>query len=107
VLGVAASGAGQPAWWFSDGRLVPVRYARSLRALAQRTSATTHRGRGSTPSLPARAAGLPAIAIGCLDDRGLAPRSHQRSDTQDHVDEAALNRAIALGLTLIASIRSA
>jgi hypothetical protein len=107
VLGIAASGAGEPAWWFSDGRLVPVRYGRGLRTLAERTGATTHRGRGSTPALPARAAGLPAIAIGCLDDRGLSPRSHQRTDTQDHIDEAALNRAIALGLTLIAAITSA
>ena len=107
VLGIAACGAGQPAWWFSDGRLIPVRYGRSLRTLAERTTATAHRGRGSTPALPARATGLPAIAIGCLDDRGLAPRSHQRSDTQDHIDEAALDRAIALGLTFVASITRA
>jgi Peptidase family M28 len=107
VLGVAASGAGQPAWWFSDGRLVPVRYGRTLRALAERTGATAHHGRGSTPALPARAAGLPAIAVGCLDDRGLAPRSHQRTDTQDQIDDAALNGAVALAQKLIASIASA
>jgi Peptidase family M28 len=107
VLGIAASASGRPAWWLSDGRLIPVRYARTLRTLAEHTTASAHRGRGSTPALPARAAGLPAIAIGCLDDRGLAPRSHQRSDTPDHIDEAALNGAIALGLMLIASIRTA
>ena len=106
VLGIAACGAGHPAWWSSDGRLVPLRYARSLRELCEDTAATGHRGRGTTPALPARATGLPAIAIGCLDDRRLAPRSHQRTDTQDHIDEAALNRAIALGLALIASLTS-
>jgi len=104
VLGVAASGDGHPAWWFSDGRLVPVRYGRTLRTLAERTSAGAHRGRGSTPALPARAAGLPAIAIGCLDDRGLAPRSHQRTDTQDHIDDHAVGGAVALGLTLISEL---
>ncbi len=107
VLGIAASGAGHPAWWSSDGRLVPLRYARSLQTLAQQTSATANRGRGTTPALPARATGLPAIAIGCLDDRGLAPCSHQRADTPEQIDDDALNRAIVLGLTLIASLTGA
>ncbi|MGO9499689.1 MAG: M28 family peptidase [Solirubrobacteraceae bacterium] len=106
VLGIAACGAGHPAWWSSDGRLVPLRYGRSLRTLAQQTSATAHRGRGTTPALPARATGLPAIAIGCLDDRGLAPRSHQRADSPEQIDDVALNRAITLGLTLIAALGS-
>lgn len=104
VLGIAASGASQPAWWVSDGRLVPVSYARSLRALCAQTGATPHRGRGATPALPARAAGLPAIAIGCLDGRGLAPRSHQRSDTPEAIDETALDRAIEFGRTLVDAI---
>lgn len=107
VLGIAACGAGFPAWWSSDGRLVPLRYARSLRELCADTAATAHRGRGTTPALPARATGLPAIAIGCLDDRGLAPRSHQRTDTPEQIDDDALNRAVALGLTLIAALEGA
>lgn len=107
VLGIAACGAGHPAWWSSDGRLVPLRYARSLRELCADTAATAHRGRGTTPALPARATGLPAIAIGCLDDRGLAPRSHQRTDTPEQIDDDALNGAVALGLTLIAALEGA
>jgi Peptidase family M28 len=106
VLGIAASGAGRPAWWVSDGPLVPLRYAKTLRALAAQTEATPHRGRGATPALPARAAGLPAIAIGCLDSRGLAPRSHQQADTADRVDASALDGAIALGLALVNKIDS-
>jgi acetylornithine deacetylase/succinyl-diaminopimelate desuccinylase-like protein len=104
VLGIAASGAGQPAWWISDGRLVPLRYAKTLRAIGAQTGATGHRGRGGTPALPARAAGLSAIAIGCLDGRGLAPRSHQQTDTPDAIDEAALDEAIEFGLTLARAI---
>jgi hypothetical protein len=104
VLGMAACGAGQPSWWVSDGRLVPLRYARRLRAMCAQTGATPHRGRGATPALPARAAGLPAIAIGCLDDRGLAPRSHQRTDIPSEIEPAALDRALELGLTLAKAI---
>jgi len=104
VLGIAASGAGQPAWWVSDGRLVPLRYGHTLRALCARTGAAPHRGRGGAPALYARAAGLPAITIGCLDDRGLVPRSHQRTDTPAAIDGAALDRAIEFGLTLVGAI---
>jgi hypothetical protein len=104
VLGIAPSGVGQPTWWLSDGRLIPLRYANTLRTLASRTTAKSHRGRGSTPALPARTAGLPAIAIGCLDGRGLAPRSHQRTDTPDRIDKAALDHIQELGLALARAI---
>src|SRR6202042_1646358 len=104
VLGIAACGAGQPSWWLSDGRLVPLRYARRLRALCAQTDAAHHRGRGAAPALPARAAGLPAIAIGTLDDRGLASRSHQRRDTPDQIDHEALDDTLELGLTLVRAI---
>jgi Peptidase family M28 len=104
VLGIAPSGVGQPTWWLSDGRLIPLRYANTLRTLASRTTAKSHRGRGGTPALPARTAGLPAIAIGCLDGRGLAPRSHQRSDTPDRIDKAALDHIQDLGLALSRAI---
>ena len=60
-------GAGHAGWWRSDGRLVPIRYTRRLRELAESAAdglAAPHRGRGGTPALPARARGLPAIAIG-------------------------------------------
>ena len=62
VLGIAACGAGEPRWWQSDGRFVPIRYSRPLRALCAEiadthphTNATAHRARGATPALPARA----------------------------------------------------
>ncbi len=104
VLGIAACGAGRPGWWMSDGRLVPLRYARPLRALCAQTGARPHRGRGATPALLARVGGLSAIAIGCLDARGLVPRSHQPGDTPEPVDEAALDGALELGLALVAAI---
>src|ERR1039458_3054305 len=71
VLGIAACGAGRPCWWVSDGAMVPLRYLARLRDLAARTGgpatplqAIPHFGRGTGPALPARTAGIPALAIG-------------------------------------------
>ncbi len=117
VLGIAASGAGQPRWWRSDGRLIPIPCTRRLRDLAGEVArdradpghdrAQPHRGRGATPALPAQARGLPAIAIGTLDGRGLAKRSHQATDTPENIDQVALDRAVQFGLLLIDAIDAA
>jgi hypothetical protein len=104
VLGIAASGAGQASYWISDGRLIPLRYAASLRNLAAQTGATKTRGRGATPALPARAAGLPAIVIGCLDGLGLVPRSHQQTDTPDTVQESEQGNMLELATALVDAI---
>jgi hypothetical protein len=111
VLGLAASGAGRPRWWRSDGAFVPLRYAAPLRKLCARIvadephlGAAAHRGRGATPALRARAARLPAIAIGCLDERGLVPRSHQPIDTVSAVDADALDSVLQFGVMLADSI---
>jgi hypothetical protein len=107
VLGIAASGHGEPRWWTSDGPLVPLRYLQRLRELCAAISrdqshlaAAPHRGRGTTPALTARAARLPAITIGCLDNLGLPPRSHQLTDGRDAVDQASLDATLELGLLL-------
>ncbi len=123
VLGIAACGAGEPRWWLSDGPLWPVRYHARLRRLAQRAAALTaaaptatarrdpggqrpvgptgHRGRGSAPALPARLAGLPALSLGCLDERGLAPRSHEASDVPAALEPGAPDRLLEFALTLV------
>jgi hypothetical protein len=109
VLGIAACSGGNLRWWQSDGAFVPMRYARALRDLAKQTAAEErhlgaepHIGRGATPALAARMAGLPAITIGCLDDLGLAPRSHQQTDTA--IDYGAIDRTIQYALLLIDGI---
>ena len=108
VLGFAACGGGRPRWWVSDGALVPRRYRKELRmicaAIAREESelaARPHRGRGHTPALPARWARLPAIALGCLDGQGVAPRSHQTSDTPQAVSPEAIDQAVEFGLQLV------
>jgi hypothetical protein len=111
VLGIAACGAGSPRWWQSDGPLIPLAYHHRLRELCAgiagaepHLGAVSHRGRGATPALPARIAGLPAIAIGCLDERGLAPRSHQPADTTAAIDRAAVDATLELALMLVDAI---
>jgi hypothetical protein len=97
VLGIGPSGDGRPSWWHSDGRLVPLRYAPALRELSRRVAA-------DEPHLGARERRLPAISIGCLDRRGIAPRSHQSSDRADRLDPDALDRALQFGLLLADAI---
>jgi hypothetical protein len=107
VLGVGPVGPGRPCWWTADGTLVPLRFHRGLRELAaglHDARARPHRGRGTSPALPARVAGIPAITVGSLDDSGLARSSHTHGDTSDAVDAAALDRVLQFALTLVDAI---
>jgi len=105
VIGIAACGSPQPHYWSSDGRLIPLRYARPLRELAAGSqTAGPHRARGETPAFLARARGLAAIALGSVDERGLAPRSHQPQDVEPTIDEAALDQTLEFALELIDAI---
>jgi hypothetical protein len=111
VLGFSACGAGTARWWVSDGALIPLAYHPRLRELCAaiaaaepQLGAAPYRGRGSAPALPARMAGLPAIALGCRDERGLAPRSHEPGDTATAVDRAAVDAAVELALMLVDAI---
>jgi hypothetical protein len=108
VLGFAPCGAGEPRWWVSDGNLVPVGYFKPLREMCAAVAAEEphinakpHRGRGRTPALPARSARLPAITLGCLDQKGLAPRSHQSQDTPDRIDLTAIDQTVEFALLLV------
>ena len=111
VLGIGAGGGGERRWWTGDGSLIPLRFGRRLDAVAQRSigsrtelGAAPHRGRGVSPAFPARFAGLPAITIGCLDTRGLVPRSHQPSDIPGTLDRGAIDRLLEAALTLVDAI---
>jgi hypothetical protein len=114
VVGVAACTDGSPRWWRSDGALVPLRYAPPLLELATRIATdephlgvAPHTGRGAAAPFPARRARLPAVAIGCLDDHELAPRSHHRDDIPSAVDPGALDAATHFGLLLVDGIDAA
>lgn len=108
VLGIAACGGGTPRWWKSDGPLLPASYFGQLRRMCAQVahggSFRPHRGRGTTPALPARLRRLPAIALGCLEEPGVAPRSHQLGDTPERVDLAAVDRLVEHGLLLVDAV---
>jgi len=111
VLGIAASGAGRPHWWLSDGQLVPLRYFSGLAQLCAQIAreqpnptASPHRGRGGAPAFRATSSRLPAIAIGCLDEKGLPPRSHRATDTAEALEAPALDATVQFGLMLVDAI---
>lgn len=111
VIGIAPCAEGQPRWWRSDGSLVPLRYggrlvelARQVAGQAPQLRGKSHAGRGSTPALPARQARIPAITIGCLDERDIVPRSHQPSDVAPTVSRRAHDQSVQFGLMLVDAI---
>ncbi|MHB8659255.1 MAG: hypothetical protein ACYC91_15125 [Solirubrobacteraceae bacterium] len=111
VIGIGPCGAGTPRYWHSDGPLVPMRYFKVLRTLCAQLAAADpglglagHRGRGSSPALPARLARLPAISIGALTADGLVPHTYQLGDTAAALDEQAMGRTLEFGLLLTDAI---
>jgi hypothetical protein len=111
VLGVAACSQGYPRWWVSDGPFIPLRYSRQLSRLCSEIAAqepvlhvSPHAGRGATPALPARLLRRQSISIGCLDPKGIVPRSHQRDDTADRIETSALDAGVQFGLMLVDEI---
>lgn len=123
VLGLDASGAGAPVWFTSDGPLIPLAYFRRLRALCAaaagndsqsgaeaaagdepRSVVRPHRGRGTTPALPGRWLRLPSIAVGARDRLGIAPFSHQATDTPQSVDPRSVDRVVEFALLLVDQI---
>jgi hypothetical protein len=111
VLGLSACGGGSLRWWQSDGALIPLAYHPRLRALCATIAgaepqlrAAPVRGRGVAPAFPARMAGIPAIAIGCLDEDGLPPRSHQPADTTAAIDRGAVDTTVEFALMLVDAI---
>jgi hypothetical protein len=111
VLGIAPCGAGEPRWWISDGPLIPLRYFKRLRELSAEVAeaesylhAAPHRSRGQAPPFPARLAALPAIALGCVDERGLAANSHLDKDTAERTQAASMDATLELALALVDAI---
>ena len=108
VLHIGPCGHGVPCWWRADGLLIPMRYHPRLVGLAEQVareethlSARPVRGRSVGNAYPARAGGLPAITIGCLDADGIVPASRQHADSADAVDPAALDAALEFCLGLV------
>jgi hypothetical protein len=108
VLELRPCGRGRPRYWTRDGLGLPLRLHPRLVELAERVAeeerhlgAGPHRGASCSGAYVARAAGYPAIAIGCLDADGLAPGAHQHADVPDALDAGAMTAALELCLGLV------
>jgi hypothetical protein len=108
VLELRPCGRGRPRYWTRDGLGLPLRLHPRLVELAGRVAeeerhlgAERHRGASCSGAYVARAAGYPAIAIGCLDADGLAPGAHQYTDEPEALDPGAMAAALELCLGLV------
>ena len=108
VLHVHPCGAGSPVWWTREGLVLALRYHPRLVALAEQVArdeghlrARPHQSRTTSGARAARAARWPAIAIGCVDEAGVAPRAGESSDVADAVDPRAMRGALELALALV------
>jgi hypothetical protein len=113
VLDLLPCGRGRPRFWTRDGVGLPLRLHPRLVALAQAVArdeahleASAYRGRGSSGAYAARAAGFPALAIGCLDGDGVALGGRQHTDTVEALDPDALRAALEFCLVLVDRIDS-
>ena len=113
VLHIGPCGQGRPAWWTRDGLVLATRYHPQFLRAAQRVAAgeahmgaRPHQSRRTSGARAARAAGWPALAIGCLDDAGTVPRSGSDTDTVEAVDPDAVAAALALALGIVAALDS-
>jgi hypothetical protein len=107
VLNVDEVGAGTVRYAAKEGPLVARRTHRQLLALCRqldeedrddrRYLAEPTTARRATDASAARTRGLPAVTISCAP----APHHHQPTDTPDHIDPAALERAFGFCSELI------
>jgi hypothetical protein len=107
-LEVRPCGAGKPAYWVTDGPVIPLRLHPRLIELTSEAAgpggASAERGRANSAAYRARQARWPAIAIGALDDDGIVPRRRGPDDTPDEIDRAAMDATLELCLALVTTL---
>ena len=101
VLHLEPCGGGTPHVWSHQGPLLALRLHPRLVALADGL-APLHRGHGIGGAYRARQARWPAIAVGCLDERGRPPGERLRDDAT--ADPAAIRRTVDVALRLVARL---
>lgn len=105
VLDVRPCGAGEPAFWVTDGPVVPLRLHPRLIDLARGSeAATAERGRAASAAYRSRQARWPTIAIGALDGDGLVPRRRSAGDEPDALDRQAMETTQELCLALVKAL---
>jgi peptidase M28-like protein len=96
-LNVDSVGQGTPRWHSASGFIFPLAFHPTLTGLCAEL-AEEHHARGvkrrtPTDAYAARAAGFPAISIGCLNAMDYVPTKHNWDDTPENLDPDSLDRA--------------
>jgi hypothetical protein len=101
-------GAGRPAFWLTDGPVIPLKlHPRLIELTAEAAGsggASPQRGRAASAAYRARQAHWPAIAVGALDEDGIVPRHRSPDDTPDKIDGRAMEATLELCLALVTAL---
>jgi hypothetical protein len=111
-------GAGTVHYARREGLVFPLAYDERLVGLCEqvareaapsedrgpRAPARAYVARTTGDAAAARARGMRAISISCLNELGYPPRYHAPGDTPEHLEDAALDEAFAFSATLLERI---
>ena len=100
-LNVDTVGHGTVRWQRKSGFVFPLAFHPALVELCEELDARGIAARSIADAYVARAAGFPAMSIGCLNALDYVPTYHQYTDTPENVDPEALERAFQFCANLI------
>jgi len=105
VVNVDTVGHGTVRWQTKSGFIFPLAFHPALVGLCEELG-EKHNARGVvsrsvSDAYSARASGLPAISIGCLNAMDYVPNYHQHADTPENIDPDSLDRAFNFCVDLI------
>src|SRR6185503_7241328 len=93
-LEIRPCSGGRPAFWVTDGPLVPLRLHPRLIELVRDASAAYR----------ARQARWPAVAVGALDERGITPHRRAADDEPGTVDAKSMEATLELCVAVVTAL---
>jgi hypothetical protein len=105
-LEIRPCSGGRPAFWATDGPLVPLRLHPRLIELVRGAdpAAPGQRGRDASAAYRARQARWPAVAVGALDERGIVPHRRAADDEPQTVDAKSMEATLELCVAVITAL---
>jgi hypothetical protein len=100
-LNIDTVGHGTVRWQSKSGFVFPLAFHPTLIELCKELDERGIAVRSITDAYAARAAGYPAMSIGCLNAMDYVPTYHQYTDTPENIDPDALERAFNFCTDLI------
>ena len=105
-LEIRPCSGGRPAFWVTDGPLVPLRLHPRLIELVRGAdpAAPDQRGRDASAAYRARQARWPAVAVGALDERGITPHRRAADDEPGTVDAKSMEATLELCVAVVTAL---